>query len=163
MREIQRGQMTYHLVHTAASNYSGGMGRLVTTAGSSARPRDADRPVFPFNGISAQRHFPSTVFPYSWPLVWPRNLTGLSQVIWLLVYTAEAACLNGWLGTLTFQRNRALTAAAVTAAWALVTARLGRFSGAAVVKTATYAVGSIWLSLAAGNEGAGGRRPAVIL
>ena len=71
-------------------------------------------------------------------------------MIWLLVYTAEAACLNGWLGTLTFRRNGALTAAAVTAAWALVLARLEGFGAAAVVKTATYAVGSVWLSLAAG-------------
>ena len=82
-------------------------------------------------------------------------------MIWLLVFTAESACLSGWLGTLTFRRNAALTTAAVTAAWTLVLARLDRFSPVGVVKTATYAVGSIWLSMAAGACEAGG--PAGIL
>ncbi len=70
-------------------------------------------------------------------------------MIWLVIFTAEATCLNGWLAVVSSASMAGLTAAATAAAVGLVRLGTSGLGGASLVKTLTYAVGAVWFSRAA--------------
>ena len=71
------------------------------------------------------------------------------HVVWLVIFTAEAVCLHGWLRTMSYSSNLAMSVGSVAFATGLACAEVVGLGGASLIKTYTYGIGSIWLGRAA--------------